>query len=148
MIISLETKSSDKLENYLSNYLNPKNVFIQMIHNISFTSKSITRINDIIVIEQESFMSVFAKYAMLPSVTMIILGMLFSYYFLLSVGSLGLILSMTLLSKYFLALMIILKLKLSGHKESVKYVTDGFLLNKLLFEYKNGTTRSLRIIKK
>lgn len=158
MIISLQTKSTEKLENYLKNYQNPKNIFIQMIHNISFTNKSITRIDDIIVIEQESFMSMFARYAMLPSVTMIILGMIFNYYWLLNIGSLGLILSMTLLSKYVLAIMIMIKLRLIGHKENVKYITDGFLLNRLLLEYrvheimsygvKDGSTRNLRDTKK
>ena len=148
MIVSFESKTSDVLERYLKEFEHPKNMFMEMIHNITFTEKTITRIDDIVIIEQESILSLFGKYAALPAVTLILLGMIMNYYWMMSIGGVTLILALTLLSKHFLLLMIMIKLKISGHKEKIDMVSDGFLLSKLLMEHRNGTHRSTTIPKR
>lgn len=150
MIIAFKTKDSEALKNFLNAFENPKSVFMELIHNITFSEKKITKIDDITIIEQESFVRLFAKYAMLPAVAMIIIGLFFKYYWLLNFGSILLIFDIILLSRHFFLLTIMIKLKFMGHKEKIEMISDGFLLSKLLQDYrsKNGTTRSVRIIKK
>lgn len=132
MIIAFETEKSDVLERFLKNFEHPSNMFIEMIHNVTFTEKKVTRIDNIIVIEEQSILNMFGKYAMLPSVTLFILGMIFQYYWMMSTGAILLILSMIVLSKHFLLLTIIIKLKISGHKPKIDMVSDGFIISKLL----------------
>lgn len=148
MIVSFKTKNSTVLEKFLKNFQHPTNIFMEMVHNVTFTEKKITRIDDIIVIEEESLLNTFGKYAMLPSVTMIILGMIFSYYWILSTGAILLMLSIIVLSRHFLLLTIMIKLKVSGHKEEIEMISDGFLISKLLMEYNNGTLRNTTVSKK
>lgn len=150
MIVSFRSKSSETLERFLKNYLNPDGIFMQFLHNVMFTEKKLTRINDIVVIEQESLFNVFAKYAMLPSVTLFILGLIFNYYWMLNIGAITLMLSIIMLSKHFFLLTIFIKLKISGHKEKIEYVSDTFMLSLFLMEYNNerSTIHSNRDTKK
>jgi hypothetical protein len=148
MILSFKTKSSDVLEKFLQSFEHPSNIFIELIHNITFMEKKVTRIDDIVIIEQESFIRLFAKYAMIPSVSLILIGMITQFFWMMNVGAVTLMLSIILLSKHFLLLTMIIKLKFSGHKPPIDMISDGFLLSKLLLERQNGTTRSIRTIKK
>ena len=143
MIIAFETKSTPILEGYLKNFSEPSNPFMMLIHNLAFTEKKITRIEDIVVIEQQSFIHIIAKYAMLTSASMFIIGMILGQQILMSVGALIIVLSMFLVSRVALKLLIISKIKLLGHKEPIKSVEDGLLISKLLYERENGTARSL-----
>jgi hypothetical protein len=147
MILSFQTKSTPVLEKFLKSFENPTNIFIELIHNITFMEKKVTRIDNIVIIEQESFIRLFAKYAMLPSVGLIIIGMLISQFWMMNMGAVLLLLSIILLSKHFLLLTMIIKLKFSGHKEKIEMISDGFLISKLLMERRNGSTRSVRTIK-
>lgn len=148
MILSFKTESTEVLERFLKNFLSPDNIFMQLIHNVMFTEKKLTRMDDVFIIQQESLFGVFGKFSMLPSVTLILVGLMFNYFWMLNIGAILLIMSIILLSKHFLLLTIIIKLKMSGHKPKIEMVSDGFLLSKLLMEYENGTFRSQRILKK
>ena len=148
MIVSFETKSSPTLERFLEDFKSPKSFFIELLHNLVFTEKKITRIRDIVVIEQESLLNVFGRYSMVPSAGLIILGLILQANWMLMMGSVFFVMAMILLSKHFLLLTMMIKLKIAGHKSKIDYVSDGFLLSLLLMEYKNGTTRSVRNIKK
>jgi len=147
MILTFQTKSSPILEKFLQSFEHPSNVFIELIHNVTFIEKKITRIEDIIIIEQESFIRLFAKYAMIPSIGLILTGMLLTYFWMMNLGAVMLMLSIILLSKHFLLLTMIIKLKFSGHKPPIEMVSEGFLISKLLLERTNGTHRNKRILK-
>lgn len=148
MIVAFRTNDSQVLERYTENFINPKSIVMNLLHSITFTEKKITKIEDITIIESESYVRLSAKYSMLPSAVLIILGMFFKNFFMINAGSVLFIMSMILLSRHFLLLSIIIKLKLSGHKGKIEMVDDGFLISKLLMERQYGSTRSIRNVKK
>lgn len=144
MLIAFETENSKTLSKYLSNFLAPDSTFIEVMHNFTFTNKKITRIENIVIINTQSIFHVFAKFAALPSVTLILLGLYFSSTFMIATGSILLLLSLLMLSRSMLLSLIIIKLKFSGHKQKIKYVSDSYLIEKLLYVMNNGTTGSIR----
>jgi hypothetical protein len=143
MLLAFQTKTSEVLEKFLKDFEEPSNPFMQVIHSVMFTNKKITRIDDIVIIEQQSLFGLIGKYAMLPSAVLFFLGYVTGYNWMLGTGAVLLLLSIMMLSRYYLLLNIFIKLKISGHKNSIEYVGDGFLLNKLLLERQDGTTRSV-----
>ena len=143
MLIAFETKTTPTLEKFLKDFEEPNNPFMQVIHSVMFTSKKVTRIEDITIIEQQSLFGLIGKYAMLPSAVLFFLGYVTGYNWMLGTGAVLLILSIIMLSRYFLLLNIFIKLKISGHKEKIDMVSDGYLISKLLLERQNGTTRSV-----
>lgn len=138
MLIKFETKSSEVLEKYLREFVNPelmsisfRNILTMWIYGLYFERK-VYRIGDIVVISQKGYIEKMMGYALL-----FLVAGAFSCVFLklnnvLFIDMFLMVPCMILMSTKYATLAKIWKIKLLGHKNDVGFVSDSYLIRKLL----------------
>lgn len=132
MIIAIETKQSDVLDRFSSNFLEPKSIFKQLTHAYAFTSKSVTKIDELIIFEFESFIDIVSKRGLILGVCCLFVGYIFSYPLVAGIGLFSTLLPMLILSKSVRQLMFLAELKRGGHKFKINFLSNTELTKCLL----------------
>jgi hypothetical protein len=141
MIIALESKDSEKLSKFLHMWECPedmpfslKNIFTMMALNTYFYRR-VYRVDDLILMDMKGFFEEVTKYAIYFTIAAMLISIFLGYTLLLSIGFYLTILFLALISPNFRAWTIVLKLKLSGHKEKITLPSKDYVINKLCVKY-------------
>jgi len=132
MIIAIDTKSSDVLDRFSNNFLEPKSTFKQLTHAYAFTTKKVHRVDDLIVFEFESFIDVIAKRSIIIGVCILFVGYMFSMPLVTGIGMFSTLLPALILSKSVRQLMFLAELKRGGHKNKINFLSNTELASRLL----------------
>jgi hypothetical protein len=136
MIISFETKPSEILNSFLDRYENPQSM-TAMISKNSFLEFKIHRFNDLIIISQKHLFDVVAKWIFMCSFIDFVIAYTLGFPSLFYIGGIFLFVSIVWLSKYMRFFALKYKLNSLGHKDSVTYVNESIVIEKLLLEVSN-----------
>jgi hypothetical protein len=131
MIIAIRTKQSDVLDRFASNFLEPKTPFKQLTHAYAYTTKRVTKIDDLIIFEFESIVDVISRKGIILGACSLFVGYIFQYSIVAGLGLFFTLLPALILSKSIRQLMFLAELKRGGHKDKIRFLSTGEL-NKLL----------------
>ena len=137
MIVSFSTKSSPTLERFLENFIEPKTFWKQLVHNFAYTTKEVTRVGDLVIMEMESLIDIIAQRAMILSVCAIFIGYILVLPWIVAISGITLMMSMFITSKVIRGILIKLDLKWHGHKEKIEFKSYTETILKLLHERRN-----------
>lgn len=132
MIIAFRSKSSEVLERFLKNFVEPSKVWQSFVHAWIFTSKDVIRRGDVVIIRSESFVDVIARQVLVGMIIMFFIGYVLNYAFLMSFGALSIILCMFLVSKSVRGLLFVWELKRGGHNEKISFLSNAEVIDVLL----------------
>jgi hypothetical protein len=132
MIFAFETKDSTVLSSFLFRYENPES-FHGKISKGSFIEFRIKRFKDLIIISQVHLFDEVCKWLVMASVVDLLLAYYFKLPFLFFVGGIFALISIMWLSPYFRFFALKFNIKCKGHKDSISFVKNSFVVQKVLF---------------
>lgn len=147
--------NNEKLKNFLNNWENPKTAYTIAVDNTNVEFK-IYRYKDFFIILQKNIFDVISKYLFFGSTFLLLISFWINYYILKSkytffgflLGSFILLFSGLFLSKHFRFFLLKLRLRILGYKDEFRLLENDELLDKIFYEYENGTKRNISNIKK
>lgn len=136
MIIAIETKRSDVLDRFATNFLEPKTPFKQLTHAYAYTTKSVTKIDDLVIFEFESIIDVISRKCIILGACSLFVGYMFQYSIVAGLGLFFTLLPALILSRSVRQLMFLAELKRGGHKDKIKFLSSGELTKVILSKVK------------
>ena len=140
MIIAFETEHTFALKNFIDSYIEPESMFAKLRHVYEYTHKSFKKIGNVYVFEFDSILNIIAKRSLIVSTSLFLMSYFLHWRAFSIIFVVIMLMSMFILSKSVKQLIFLIKIKRSGHKPKINFVSNDFLLNKFLSEVNNGTT--------
>ena len=149
MIIAFETDSSEVLENYLKEFVRPElmtpslvNIITMWVYSFYFERK-VFRVGRIVVFSQKGYIEQLAGYLLIFLTAGAFSAVFLHLSWLLYIDLFLMLPCMFFLSPKYHLFSKIRKLRWRGHKCKIGFVSNRYLINKLLFEVEHGSTGSL-----
>lgn len=123
MLIAYRTQSSETLNRFLADFKDPSSVWTQFYHSYAYTTKEITRVDDIVIMQMESLIDIIARNTLIISVCGVFLTYILGYMIWLSIMATTMMTAIFIVSKTVRQLLITIKLKIHGHKEKIDFIS-------------------------
>lgn len=140
MIFALRFQDVKVIDKFVFAWRNPDNILQTMTRGVYATMRFF-RAGDLLIVEQENFFDLYARFALFIGLGQVFVGLLFKLAWLFNIGWLLVLFCIVFMSPYFHSFLFWMKLRLKGHK--VFFVRDQTMIHKLLFEAENGSIRNL-----
>ena len=148
MIFGLKLDRNIVSEDFVKRFLNPSNPLALMSQNSFFLEKKVEWVDGVLVFRLKSFFDSINKFGIITCTGLALVGIIFSWGWLVKFSLLFLVLLAGLISPLMYFFVIRLKLWFMGYRKPVKWVTNQYLLELLLFErdvyVTDGSLRSLK----
>jgi len=141
MIVVFETKDSEKLSKFLQLWEFPEKIpfslrgLLTMFALNTYFYRRVYRLDDLVIMSMKGFFEEASKWMLYMSIMLMFLSAWFGWTSLFNITFFTVILFMALISPNFRAWIIVIKMKLSGHKEKVSFPNNDFVITKLLFRF-------------
>lgn len=144
MIIAFETEPSKELNEYLDELDNPKKMITNILKNSAFIEFKILRFNNLTIILRKAYADIFAQYGSIFAVGGLLTGVILKSNLILLYSFILLLIGLMILSPYVAFYsQYWIKFKLIGHKNKIEWKSKTYIINKLLNEIENGTSRNI-----
>lgn len=139
MIIAFETDDSPVLSRFLHVFEHPEDsgTELKSLWNsfiLSYFSRKVWRIDDLVIIEMEGFFETGAKICMYLTMISMFVSIIFKWNALFNISFFCIILFLALLSPNVRTWLYVIRIKLYGHKGKVSLPSNSYVIQKLLFE--------------
>lgn len=134
MIFGIKTERSDVTDKFVDNFRNPKNPNMALLHASIYIENKVDWVDEVLVFRQKSVVDGFAKFGIVSSLGIMLIGLFMQSYAIMQIGLLLVILCMASISPLIRFFSIALKLFIMGHRKKITMVTKEFLLEKLFFK--------------
>lgn len=139
MIIAFETDDSKTLSNFLHIFEHPEDsgTEIKSLWNsfiLSYFNRKVYRIDKVVIIEMEGIFEMASRLAVLLTSMGLLCSLIFRWNILMGIMIPLIILFVCLLSPDVRTLLYIFRIKVLGHKPKIKFISNKYIIEKLLFE--------------
>jgi len=130
MFIGIKTEPSEHFERFIKEFTRPNKLSSLLLR--SFISRKAYRVDDVVVLQQDSLFDITARYGILTGLASALVGVLGSWAWMVSFGLTLSVICATLISPLIWFLSFKLRLLIIGHRSKIELISKDLILEKVM----------------